>query len=367
MTTQERIVDLGQQYQDMLMSGSGSKEGILQTIVDFFINEFSISIGRLISYLIPFFLLLTIIDILIDLIKKRGQGRLFEQLKYAITILLNFAIGLVLISLWVNVFFKEFFEITTQKIPAIVLDYPDGTVLTVDRVATIFTAPFIVMGNILYENSKEIVDMISKGNNISEIQVQLADLNKNVFEGVPLIGKVFEAGKYIYKGIGIIVRAGINALNLTKGGVFGMGLAFFGTIFFTIKIMTFIGRVLLNFLFATLTVAVAFGMGTFNFFFSSKNIVGLNGGKMKILRIILNAIARFSIISLFISIASNKEIPLTPLWTAQQIATRQDANSWLKDVNSFDTFLNIIGYWLFIIMFLKLFEAVQKQEYSTII
>ena len=76
----------------------------------------------------------------------------------------------------------------------------------------------------------------------------------------------------------------------------------------------------------------------------------------KLLRIILNSIAKFTVLIAFLFVANSPDIPLSPIWTAKQIADIQDDNKFFKNFNEPRTFYLVLGYWLFMILFTKVFQ-----------
>ena len=120
--------------------------------------------------------------------------------------------------------------------------------------------------------------------------------------------------------------------------------------------MKLVATVMFAYLFAGLSIAVSLAMGTFHFLFTSEKINGLGGGLSRLLNILINSIAKFTVLILFIQVANSKDVALTPIWTAYRIAQIQDASTWTKNFNNPTTFYYILGYWLFMLVFAKVFQ-----------
>ena len=111
-------------------------------------------------------------------------------------------------------------------------------------------------------------------------------------------------------------------------------------------------------------------MSTFHFIFTSKgSIAGLDGGLSRLLRVILNSIARYTVLLTFLFVAMDKGMMYSPLNTAMKIAETQDANRTLGValINNVDTFYAIFGFWIFMMLFSILFKAVQDDDGMRII
>ena len=75
--------------------------------------------------------------------------------------ILHYTIIIFLAEFWVKYFYQDMFEIVTKRLPMQLLNLSEP--LSLDRITRIFTAPFIVFGNILSNNSEKLVQMIYNG------------------------------------------------------------------------------------------------------------------------------------------------------------------------------------------------------------
>ena len=173
-----------------------------------------------------------------------------------------------------------------------------------------------------------------------------------------------------YKFVGTLTRTAYNVITDMDSGILGRGLAMVGVVFLGFKIMKLIMTVLFAFLFASLSIAVSLAMSTFHFIFTSKGgIAGLDGGLTNLLKVILNSIARYTVLLAFIFVAMDKDLLYSPLNTAMKIAETQDETYKMGTalINNVNTFYAIFGFWIFMMLFSILFKAVQDDDGMKII
>jgi len=344
------LQDIEQGFVQSLTTGTQARDGILQSIVDFFVASFSDGIVRLMVIIIPIIALFKVLDLLIEYIRQPNRS-VKTLISASVQTFLHYAIVLFLAEFWVKYFYQDMFELVTQRLPMQLLNLSEP--MNLDKMTRIFTAPFIVYGNILNETSKEVVDLIQSGASQQEINnvIYSQDYWDTIVKSVKAIaGAIFTA-------LSFITDALKSFLGVSETGTFlARGFAFIGVWLLGVKIMKLVATVMFAYLFAGLSIAVSLAMGTFHFLFTSEKINGLGGGLSRLLNILINSIAKFTVLILFIQVANSKDVALTPIWTAYKIAEIQDATTWAKNFNNPRTFYYILGYWLFMLVFAKVFQ-----------
>lgn len=344
------LQDIEQSFVQSLSTGNASREGILEGIVNFFVATFSDGIVKLMVMIIPIIVLVKILDILLEYIRNPSRS-VKTLVMTSLQTILHYTIIIFLAEFWVKYFYQDMFEIVTKRLPMQLLNLSEP--LSLDRITRIFTAPFIVFGNILSNNSQKLVEMIYSGASQEEInrEIYSKDYWDIITESVKAVVSVLATG------LSFITDALKSLLGVKETGNFLVkGFAFVGVWLIGIKIMKLFSTILFAYLFAGLSVAVSLAMGTFHFIFTSEKIQGLSGGMDKLLRIILNSIAKFTVLIAFLFVANNPDIPLSPIWTATKIAKIQDDDKFFKNFNEPQTFYLVLGYWLFMILFTKVFQ-----------
>ena len=350
--------DLKTGFQHLFLNGTGTKTGVLQGMVDFFVSNFALGITKLMLIIIPIIALIAVIDFLVEFLRNTKRD-LKSLINVFAQTLLNYAIILFLAEFWVNYLYEDMFRLITQKLPMTLIGANEP--ITVDRLTLVFTSPFIVLSNIMNDGSKAVFEAIGKLT-MPEINAMIPPANKGLIAN---IGGFFVS---TYRFVGGIVRGTWDII--TGDDILGKGLAMVGVVFLGFKIMKLIMTVLFSFLFASLSIAVSLAMSTFHFIFTSKgNIAGLDGGLSRLLRVILNSIARYTVLLAFLFVAMDKGMMYSPLNTAMKIAETQDANRFggVAKINDPDTFYAIFGFWIFMMLFSILFKAVQDDDGMRII
>lgn len=352
--------DLKTGFQHLFLNGTGTKTGVLQGMVDFFVSNFALGITKLMLIIIPIIALIAVIDFLVEFLRNTKRD-LKSLINVFAQTLLNYAIILFLAEFWVNYLYEDMFRLITQKLPMTLIGANEP--ITVDRLTLVFTSPFIVLSNIMNDGSKAVFEAIEGGKlTMPEINAMITPEKKGLIAN---IGGFFVS---TYRFVGGIVRGTWDII--TGDDILGKGLAMVGVVFLGFKIMKLIMTVLFSFLFASLSIAVSLAMSTFHFIFTSKgNIAGLDGGLSRLLRVILNSIARYTVLLAFLFVAMDKGMMYSPLNTAMKIAETQDANRSLGValINNVDTFYAIFGFWIFMMLFSILFKAVQDDDGMRII
>ena len=335
------LENIGTAFKNNLTTGAQTKEGVLQTILDYFVEAFSMGITKLIVIIIPFIALFVMIDILVEYLRQGKDRSVNTLLSTAIQTFLNYGIIIVLADIWVRFLFKD---LVTQKLPAFLLGIPDA--ITIDRLQGLFLAPILVVTNVIYDTSHTIVERIREGGGY------LATSRVN--EGT---GTVAKFGKTIWS----IIRTGFSTLSdfivSDTNVVLILGAAIF-IVFICFKIMKLVSVVLFAYLFAGLNIVVSLGLATFNFIFASKTL-GIGNGLEKILRIVVSSIAKFTVLILMIQVATSAEVPLSPIWTAERIAAYQDTD---HNFNNPDTFYFMLGFWMFMLIFSMILKEIMEEK-----
>ena len=323
VTFQDIATELGNSF----TKGTQSQEGILQNIVNFFVTTFAESIIKLMVIIIPIIVLFKILDFLMEFIRQPNRS-VKTLISVSVQTILHYAIVLFLAEFWVKYFYQDMFILITEKLPMQLLNLSEP--LSLDKMTRVFTAPIIVYGNILNENSQQVVELIPKGASQEEINNLIYTQSywgaiKNSLKAVTGL---------ITTTLSFLSDTLLDFLGVNKTGNFLVrGFAFVGVWILGLKIMKLIATVIFAYLFA-----------------------GLGGGLTRLLNIIINSITKFTVLILFIQVANNDKIPLTPIWTARQIATIQDDSTWTKNFNNPQTFYYIFGYWIFMLLFAKVFK-----------
>ena len=338
------LENIGTAFKNNLTTGAQTKEGVLQTILDYFVEAFSMGITKLIVIIIPFIALFVMIDILVEYLRQGKDRSVNTLLSTAIQTFLNYGIIIVLADIWVRFLYKDLVKIVTQKLPAFLLGIPDA--ITIDRLQGLFLAPILVVTNVIYTTSHTIVERIREGGGY------LATSRVN--EGT---GTVAKFGKTIWS----IIRTGFSTLSdfivSDTNVVLILGAAIF-IVFICFKIMKLVSVVLFAYLFAGLNIVVSLGLATFNFIFASKTL-GIGNGLEKILRIVVSSIAKFTVLILMIQVATSPDVPLSPIWTAERIAAYQDTD---HNFNNPDTFYFMLGFWMFMLIFSMILKEIMEEK-----
>ena len=346
VTFQDIATELGNSF----TKGTQTQEGILQNIVNFFVTTFAEGIIKLMVIIIPIIVLFKILDFLMEFIRQPNRS-VKTLVSVSVQTILHYAIVLFLAEFWVKYFYQDMFILITEKLPMQLLNLSEP--MSLDKMTRVFTAPFIVYGNILNENSQEVVKLIQKGASQEEINNLIYTQSywgaiKNSLKAVTGL---------ITTTLSFLSDTLLDFLGVNKTGNFLVrGFAFVGVWILGLKIMKLIATVVFAYLFAGLSIAISLAMGTFHFIFTSEKTRGLGGGLTRLLNIIINSITKFTVLILFIQVANNDKIPLTPIWTARQIAKIQDDKTWTKNINNPQTFYYIFGYWIFMLLFAKVFK-----------
>jgi len=360
MTTYD---DLKVSFQQLFLNGTGTKTGTLQGMVDFFVQNFALGITKLMLIIVPIIALIAVIDFLVEFLRNTKRD-LKSLINVFVQTMLNYAIIIFLAEFWANYLYEDMFKLITQKFPMTLIGANEP--VTVDRLTLVFTAPFIVLSNIMNDGSKAVFEAIDNGKmTMPEINAMISPEKTGGF--VSRIGDFFVN---TYKFVGTLTRTAYNVITDMDSGILGRGLAMVGVVFLGFKIMKLIMTVLFAFLFASLSIAVSLAMSTFHFIFTSKGgIAGLDGGLTNLLKVILNSIARYTVLLAFIFVAMDKDLLYSPLNTAMKIAETQDETYKMRTalINNVDTFYAIFGFWIFMMLFSILFKAVQDDDGMKII
>lgn len=355
--------DLKTGFQHLFLNGTGTKTGVLQGMVDFFVSNFALGITKLMLIIIPIIALIAVIDFLVEFLRNTKRD-LKSLINVFTQTLLNYAIILFLAEFWVNYLYEDMFRLITQKLPMTLIGANEP--ITVDRLTLVFTSPFIVLSNIMNDGSKAVFEAIDKGD------MTMPEINSMINPATTggIMSGIGDFFVNTYKFVGTVARGAFNIVTDMSNGILGKGLAMVGVVFLGFKIMKLIMTVLFSFLFASLSIAVSLAMSTFHFIFTSKgSVAGLDGGLSRLLKIILNSIARYTVLLAFLFVAMDKSMMFSPLNTAQKIAQVQDNTYKLGTglINNVDTFYAIFGFWIFMMLFSILFKAVQDDDGMRII
>ena len=152
---------LKENFRQNLTNGSQTKAGVLQSVVDYFVLVFGEGIAKLIVIIMPFIALFAIIDILVEYLRSGKDRSVNTLLTTAVQTLLNYAIVFTLAQIWATYLYQELIKVITQKFPSFLLGLE--TPMTIDRIQTVFIAPFIVILNVAKATSVTIVDKIRDG------------------------------------------------------------------------------------------------------------------------------------------------------------------------------------------------------------
>ena len=223
--------------------------------------------------------------------------------------------------------------------------------MTIDRIQTIFIAPFVVILNVAKDTSQKIVENIRDG-------IPIEVIYENNKDG-KMMGLFYKVRAFVKTGFSTLSSAITSFVNPEASSLLLWGGAILGTLFLAFKIMKLIMQVLFGYLFAVLSIAVSLGLATFNFLFSSRTLSPLSGGLDKITRIVVESFAKIVVVLLMIQVCLDTRIPLSPLWTAMEIAKYQDVDNNFNDPK---TFFHIIGYWVFMIFFTMIIREVQSDK-----
>ena len=340
---------LKENFRQNLTSGSQTKTGILQSVVDYFVLAFGEGIAKLIVIIMPFIALFAIIDILVEYLRSGKDRSVNTLLTTAVQTLLNYAIVFTLAQVWATYLYQDLIKIITQKFPSALLGL--SSPMTIDRIQTIFIAPFVVILNVAKDTSQKIVENIRDGIPIEIIYEENKDGK--------MMGLFYKVRAFVKTGFSTLSSAITSFVNPEASSLLLWGGAILGTLFLAFKIMKLIMQVLFGYLFAVLSIAVSLGLATFNFLFSSRTLSPLSGGLDKITRIVVESFAKIVVVLLMIQVCLDTRIPLSPLWTAMEIAKYQDVDNNFNDPK---TFFHIIGYWVFMIFFTMIIREVQSDK-----
>ena len=354
--------DLKIGFQHLFLNGTGTKTGVLQGMVDFFVSNFALGITKLMLIIIPIIALIAVIDFLVEFLRNTKRD-LKSLINVFTQTLLNYAIILFLAEFWVNYLYEDMFRLITQKLPMTLIGANEP--ITVDRLTLVFTAPFVVLSSIISGDSQKVYEAIKEGKlTMPEIN---ALINPEVTGMVSKIGDFFVS---TFRFVGALARGTWDIVTSPLTDILSKGLAMVGVVFLGFKIMKLIMTILFSFLFASLSIAVSLAMSTFHFIFTSKgSIAGLDGGLSRLLKIILNSIARYTVLLAFLFVAMDKRMLYSPLNTAQKISLILDDTRFLgvAKINNPDLFYAVFGYWIFMMLFSILFKAVQDDDGMRII
>lgn len=340
---------LKENFRQNLTNGSQTKAGVLQSVVDYFVLAFGEGIAKLIVIIMPFIALFTIIDILVEYLRSGKDRSVNTLLTTAVQTLLNYAIVFTLAQIWATYLYQELIKVITQKFPSFLLGLE--TPMTIDRIQTVFIAPFVVIFNVAKATSVTIVDKIRDGVPIEVIMEE----NKS-----SRLVEIYEKARaFVSTAFSTLSDAFLSFINPDASSLLLCGGAILGILFIGFKIMKLIMQVLFGYLFAVLSIAVSLGMATFNFLFVSRTISPLSGGLDKITRIVVEAFGKIVVVLLLIQVCLDAKIPLSPIWTATEIAKYQDID---HNFNNPDTFFHIVGYWVFMIFFTLIIREVQSEK-----
>ena len=340
---------LKENFRQNLTNGSQTKAGVLQSVVDYFVLVFGEGIAKLIVIIMPFIALFAIIDILVEYLRSGKDRSVNTLLTTAVQTLLNYAIVFTLAQIWATYLYQELIKVITQKFPSFLLGLE--TPMTIDRIQTVFIAPFIVILNVAKATSVTIVDKIKDGVPIEVIMEE----NKS-----SRLVEIYEKARaFVSTAFSTLSDAFLSFINPDASSLLLCGGAILGILFIGFKIMKLIMQVLFGYLFAVLSIAVSLGMATFNFLFVSRTISPLSGGLDKITRIVVEAFGKIVVVLLLIQVCLDAKIPLSPIWTATEIAKYQDID---HNFNNPDTFFHIVGYWVFMIFFTLIIREVQSEK-----
>lgn len=340
---------LKENFRQNLTNGSQTKAGVLQSVVDYFVLAFGEGIAKLIVIIMPFIALFAIIDILVEYLRSGKDRSVNTLLTTAVQTLLNYAIVFTLAQIWATYLYQELIKVITQKFPSFLLGLE--TPMTIDRIQTVFIAPFVVIFNVAKATSVTIVDKIRDGVPIEVIMEE----NKS-----SRLVEIYEKARaFVSTAFSTLSDAFLSFINPDASSLLLCGGAILGILFIGFKIMKLIMQVLFGYLFAVLSIAVSLGMATFNFLFVSRTISPLSGGLDKITRIVVEAFGKIVVVLLLIQVCLDAKIPLSPIWTATEIAKYQDID---HNFNNPDTFFHIVGYWVFMIFFTLIIREVQSEK-----
>ena len=297
----------------------------------------------------PFIALFAIIDILVEYLRSGKDRSVNTLLTTAVQTLLNYAIVFTLAQIWATYLYQELIKVITQKFPSFLLGLE--TPMTIDRIQTVFIAPFVVIFNVAKATSVTIVDKIRDGVPIEVIMEE----NKS-----SRLVEIYEKARaFVSTAFSTLSDAFLSFIDPDASSLLLCGGAILGILFIGFKIMKLIMQVLFGYLFAVLSIAVSLGMATFNFLFVSRTISPLSGGLDKITRIVVEAFGKIVVVLLLIQVCLDAKIPLSPIWTATEIAKYQDID---HNFNNPDTFFHIVGYWVFMIFFTLIIREVQSEK-----
>jgi membrane protein len=340
---------LKENFRQNLTNGSQTKAGVLQSVVDYFVLAFGEGIAKLIVIIMPFIALFAIIDILVEYLRSGKDRSVNTLLTTAVQTLLNYAIVFTLAQIWATYLYQELIKVITQKFPSFLLGLE--TPMTIDRIQTVFIAPFVVIFNVAKATSVTIVDKIRDGVPIEVIMEE----NKS-----SRLVEIYEKARaFVSTAFSTLSDAFLSFIDPDASSLLLCGGAILGILFIGFKIMKLIMQVLFGYLFAVLSIAVSLGMATFNFLFVSRTISPLSGGLDKITRIVVEAFGKIVVALLLIQVCLDAKIPLSPIWTATEIAKYQDID---HNFNNPDTFFHIVGYWVFMIFFTLIIREVQSEK-----
>ena len=340
---------LKENFRQNLTNGSQTKAGVLQSVVDYFVLAFGEGIAKLIVIIMPFIALFAIIDILVEYLRSGKDRSVNTLLTTAVQTLLNYAIVFTLAQIWATYLYQELIKVITQKFPSFLLGLE--TPMTIDRIQTVFIAPFVVIFNVAKATSVTIVDKIRDGVPIEVIMEE----NKS-----SRLVEIYEKARaFVSTAFSTLSDAFLSFIEPDASSLLLCGGAILGILFIGFKIMKLIMQVLFGYLFAVLSIAVSLGMATFNFLFVSRTISPLSGGLDKITRIVVEAFGKIVVVLLLIQVCLDAKIPLSPIWTATEIAKYQDID---HNFNNPDTFFHIVGYWVFMIFFTLIIREVQSEK-----
>ena len=340
---------LKENFRQNLTNGSQTKAGVLQSVVDYFVLVFGEGIAKLIVIIMPFIALFAIIDILVEYLRSGKDRSVNTLITTAVQTLLNYAIVFTLAQIWATYLYQELIKVITQKFPSFLLGLE--TPMTIDRIQTVFIAPFIVILNVAKATSVTIVDKIKDGVPIEVIMEE----NKSS----KLVEIYEKARAFVSTAFSTLSDAFLSFIDPDASSLLLCGGAILGILFIGFKIMKLIMQVLFGYLFAVLSIAVSLGMATFNFLFVSRTISPLSGGLDKITRIVVEAFGKIVVVLLLIQVCLEATVPLSPIWTATEIAKYQDID---HNFNNPDTFFHIVGYWVFMIFFTLIIREVQSEK-----
>lgn len=360
MTTYD---DLKVSFQQLFLNGTGTKTGTLQGMVDFFVQNFALGITKLMLIIVPIIALIAVIDFLVEFLRNTKRD-LKSLINVFVQTMLNYAIIIFLAEFWANYLYEDMFKLITQKFPMTLIGANEP--VTVDRLTLVFTAPFIVLSSMISGDSQEVYDAIESGTmSLPEINAMINPATSSGW-----VSKIGDFFVNTYKFVGTMVRGVWDIVTSDLDDILSKGLAMVGVVFLGFKIMKLIMTVLFAFLFASLSIAVSLAMSTFHFIFTSKGgIAGLDGGLTNLLKVILNSIARYTVLLAFIFVATNPDLLYSPLNTAKQISQILKDTNFLgiAKINNPDLFYAVFGYWIFMMLFSILFKAVQDDEGMKII